>query len=357
MVGNVDAFQLSGDTRYPLFCYFMRKINILKTLLLILSFSFSIFAQNTLKKIRVQGNKFVTEDGKTIVFRGMNVADPDNLHTKGHWNKMFFQEVKNWGANIVRFPVHPTAWRKQGKANYLKLLDDGVKWATELGMYVIIDWHSIGNLRTEMYQADMYETTQKETFEFWRTMAQHFKGNTTVAFLELFNEPTIQNGQLGTCSWTQWKTLNEEMIGIIRAHDNDAIPLVAGFNWAYDLTPIKENPINAAGIAYVSHPYPMKRGGKPWEDKWTADWGFVAEKYPLLLTEIGFCGPEEQGAHVPVISDESYGDAITKYTADRGISWVGWVFDNQWAPRMFSDWNFTPTRQGKYFKKVLLEGK
>mgnify|MGYP001806368286 CR=1 FL=1 len=329
----------------------------LQTHLLLLTFSVllsSAFAQTALKKIKVQGNQFVAQDGKAMVFRGLNVADPDNLHTKGHWEKVFFQEIKNWGANIVRFPVHPSAWRKRGKAEYLKLLDDGVKWATELGLYVIIDWHSIGNLRTEMYQSDNYETTQKETFEFWRTMAKHFKGNNTVAFFELFNEPTVAGGQLGTCSWEQWKTLNEEMIGIIRAHGNDAIPLVAGFNWAYDLTPVKENPINAVGIAYVSHPYPMKRS-KPWEDKWTVDWGFVAKKYPLILTEIGFSGTEEVGAHVPVISDESYGEAITKYTAEQGISWVGWVFDDRWAPRMFSDWNFTPTRQGKYFKKALLE--
>lgn len=45
-----------------------------------------------------------------------------------------------------------------------------------------------------MYQSDMYETTQKESFEFWRTMAKHHKGNNTVAFFELFNEPTTYNG-------------------------------------------------------------------------------------------------------------------------------------------------------------------
>ncbi|MEZ4901601.1 MAG: glycoside hydrolase family 5 protein [Spirosomataceae bacterium] len=311
-------------------------------------------SQIPLPKVKVKGNQFVTEDGEKVVFRGLNLADPDKLFQSGHWRKDLFEEAKNWGANVVRFPVHPAAWRKQGKTDYLKLLDDGVKWATDLGLYVIIDWHSIGNLRTEMYQADMYETTQKETFEFWRTMAKHFKGNTTVAFFELFNEPTTYNGQLGTCTWAQWAALNEEMIGIIRAHGNEAIPLVAGFNWAYDLTPVKETPIKAEGIGYVSHPYPMKRP-QPWEPKWTTDWGYVAEKYPLILTEIGFSGSEEIGAHVPVISDESYGDVITKYTAQRGISWIVWVFDDRWAPRMFSDWNFTPTRQGKYFKKVLLE--
>ncbi len=309
-----------------------------------------------LKQIKVKGNNFVIDDDKPFIFRGLNASDPDRLQTIGHWNKAYFEEMKNWGANIVRFPIHPRAWRKQGKMNYLKMLDDGVQWATELGIYVIMDWHSIGNLRTEMYQDDMYDTTQKETFDFWRAMAKHFKGNTTVAFFELFNEPATYNGQLGTCSWSDWKKLNEEMIGIIRAHGNTAIPLVAGFNWAYDLTSVLNDPLSIEGIAYVSHPYPMKRQ-KPWKDQWAKDWGFVKEKYPVILTEIGFSGAEEDGAHVPVISDESYGDAITKYCDEQGISWVIWVFDPQWAPRLFTDWNYNLTRQGTYFKKALMDRK
>jgi endoglucanase len=307
----------------------------------------------TLSQVTVSGNKFMA-DGKVIVFRGLDASDPDKLEKQGRWNKAYFEAMKSWGANLVRFPVHPTAWRSRGKDNYIKLLDDGVKWATELGLYVNIDWHSIGNLRTEMYQSAMYETTRKETYEFWRTMADHFKGNTTVAFFELFNEPTVMDGKLGSCSWKEWKAMNEEMILIIRANGAKAIPLVAGFNWAYDLTPVADDPINASGIAYVSHPYPQKRM-KPWEPKWTKDWGFVARKYPLMLSEIGFCGPDEKGAHVPVISDESYGDAITKYCDDNGISYSVWVFDPQWAPMLISDWNFTPTRQGRYFKQALLK--
>jgi hypothetical protein len=160
------------------------------------------------------------------------------------------------------------------------------------------------------------------------------------------------NGQLGTCTWAQWKDMMEELIGVIRENGSTTVPLVAGFNWAYDLTPVATDPINAEGIGYVSHPYPMKRQ-KPWEDQWTRDWGFVAEKYPLILTEIGFCGPDDRGAHVPVISDESYGDAITKYCGERGISYTVWVFDPNWSPMLFTDWNFTPSRQGRYFKNAL----
>jgi hypothetical protein len=313
-------------------------------------------AQNgsKLSKISVKGNSFVTADGKPIVFHGLNISDPDKLDREGKFEKRHFEEIKNWGANLVRFPIHPTAWRNRGQQEYLKLLDKGIALAEEQGLYVILDWHSIGNLKTEMYQNPMYETTQKETYEFWRTIARHYKDNTTVAFFELFNEPTVMNGELGRCSWSEWKSMMEEIIGIIRATGSTTVPLVAGFNWAYDLTEVAKDPINAEGIGYVSHPYPQKRK-KPWEKQWTADWGFVAGKYPLILTEIGFCGADDRGAHIPVISDESYGDAIVAYTKARSISYVVWVFDPHWSPMMFSDWNYTPTRQGKYFKKVMLE--
>ena len=313
------------------------------------------FAQQNapVKRIQVKGNQFVTEDGlDTLVFRGLNASDPDKLASEGHWNEAYFDEMVKWGANIVRFPVHPTAWRRRGQDAYLQLLDQGVQWAKARRLYVVIDWHSIGNLRSQLYQDPMYETTLKETFEFWRTMAKHYKDEPTVAFFELFNEPTVYNSQLGVCTWAQWRDIMEETITIIRAHGCRAVPLVAGFNWAYDLTPVATDPIRAEGIAYVSHPYPMKRA-KPWEEQWTKDWGFVAEKYPLVLTEIGFCGADDPGAHIPVISDESYGDAITAYCAAKGISYVVWVFDPRWAPSLFTDWNFTPTRQGKYFKKAL----
>ena len=75
----------------------------------------------------------------------------------------------------------------------------------------------------------------------------------------------------------------------------------------------------------------------------------------LINTEIIFCGAEELEEQMPVISDESYGDAITKYCSEKGISYVVWVFDPRWSPSLFTDWDFTPSRQGRYFKKALRE--
>ncbi len=312
----------------------------------------TLFAQNTLSRIHVKGNNFVDDKGNTVVFRGLNTSDPHKLDNQGYWTLEYFKEIKNWGANLVRFPIHPPNWRERGHDAYFELLDKGIKWAEELEMHVIIDWHSIGNLRTEMYQSDIYDTTQKETFDFWRKIAVRYGNNTTVAFYEIFNEPTTYNHTLGTINWEQWVDINKEIITIIRANGGKGVPLVAGFNWAYDLTPLKTNPLTIEGIAFVSHPYPQKRE-KPWEAKWDNDWGFIKETHPLILTEIGFCGPEDPGAHSPVISDESYGDAITNYCDQKGISYMIWVFDKEWAPRLFIDDDYTPSRHGKYFKKKL----
>ena len=101
--------------------------------------------------VRVDGNRFAGPGGETLMFRGFSVADPDKLEREGRWNRRLFEEARRWSANVVRLPVHPSAWRARGPEAYLELLDDGIRWAEELGLYVIMDWHSIGNLQTELF--------------------------------------------------------------------------------------------------------------------------------------------------------------------------------------------------------------
>jgi aryl-phospho-beta-D-glucosidase BglC (GH1 family) len=194
----------------------------------------------------------------------------------------------------------------------------------------------------------MYETSMPETFNFWRIMAAHFNGNHTVAFFELFNEPTVFNGKLGSMSWDEWRQINEDMITVIRAYDKETIPLVAGFDWAYDLTPLRISPIRAEQIGYVTHPYPFKRP-RPWPPKWEEDFGFAADRFPIIATEIGFNtgdGTREQGI--------GYGNEITSYLESRGISWIAWCFDPEWGPTMISSWDtFGLTDEGKFFTDVM----
>lgn len=302
--------------------------------------------------VRVEGNHFVDPQGNELIFRGLCFSDPVKLIGDGQWNEQYFAEAASWGANVVRFAVHPTNLNALGWEETFQAMDQGIAWAKRHGLYVIMDWHSIGNLKEERYMTDMYDTTQEETFRFWRTVAQRYKEEPTVALYELFNEPTVTAEGVGDCSWTEWKQLQERIIDTVRTYNPKAVCLCAGFNWAYDLTPVAQEPVDRPNVAYVSHPYPMKRD-QPWEEQWEQDFGFVADTYPVICTEIGFCLADEPGAHIPVISTEVYGEHITRYLAQKGISFTVWCFDPQWAPMLISDWDFTPTTQGRFFKAYL----
>jgi endoglucanase len=69
--------------------------------------------------IKVEGNRFVNEYGQTVIFQGVNIADPDKLAKAGKWEKKHFEEAKNWGSNIIRLPIHPAAWRERGSEEYI----------------------------------------------------------------------------------------------------------------------------------------------------------------------------------------------------------------------------------------------
>jgi len=301
---------------------------------------------NALPLIQVKGNRLLNPAGDTILFHGVAIADLDKVEGQGHFNKELFVRIKELGANIVRLPVHPVAWRDRTPEKYLKLLDQAIAWCTDESLYVDIDWHSIGNLEEGLFQDASYNTSIRETFNFWKTIARHYAGHNTVAFIELFNEPTDFNGRLGTLSWEQWKTLNEHLIKLVRAYGVKSIPLVAGFDWAYDLTPLRYDPIDAEGIGYVVHPYPHKRT-PPYVPKWEEDFGFAADKYPVVATELGFTLPTLQ-------ANLDYGRTIMQYFKEKHISWIWWVFDPDWKPSMFTSWRtFAPTAGGKFFEEAV----
>ncbi len=295
--------------------------------------------------IRVVGNRFVNSSGDTILFHGLAVADPDNLEQRGFWNKNLFIEAKQLGATIVRIPVHPAAWRDRTPEKYLKLLDQAVEWCTEESLYVDIDWHSIGNLEGGLYQSTVYCTSIQETSAFWATIASRYGGHHTVAFSELFNEPTNASGRLGSVSWDEWKKVNEDLIRLIRSYNNQSIPLVAGFDWAYDLTPLHYGPIDAEGIGYSVHPYPHKRT-PPYEPKWDGDFGFVAAKYPVVATELGFTLPDWK-------SNLEFGNSVIKYFNKNHISWIWWILDPLWRPALLQSWEgFKLNEGGKFFEEA-----
>jgi hypothetical protein len=54
------------------------------------------------------------------------------------------------------------------------------------------------------------------------------------------------------------------------------------------------------------------------------------------------------------IGDDHYGPSIIRYLEGKGISWLCWVFDPEWHPRMLKSWeDYELTGGGEFFKKAL----
>jgi endoglucanase len=306
-----------------------------------------------LPQISIDGNKFVTPDGVQIIFKGVAMPDMFRLDETGHWNKKYFDEIKAWNCNIVRILIPPRSWRTYGKEKFFELVDRAIVLASQRNMYIVIDWHSMGNLKDELFQEESRITSMQETLDFWATVAKKYKGENTIAFYEIFNEPTDFFGKLGELPWDDWRAIAKTIVSEIRKYDTETIPVIAGLNWGYDLSYIAEKPFDIEKIAYSVHPYPQK-AKEPWEDNWEKKWGFVADKYPMIALEFGYNIEGEPGAHIPAFGSEDFGRRIINYFSKKGISWTVWCFDWRWSPTLLKDDTYEPTpTQGAFFKNVL----
>lgn len=87
------------------------------------------------------------------------------------------------------------------KEQLKQLVRDGVSYATELGMYVIVDWHILSDCDPNQ--------NKDEAIAFFREMSEAFADNDNVLY-EICNEPNS-----GT-SWDSIKSYAEEVIPVIR---------------------------------------------------------------------------------------------------------------------------------------------
>ena len=88
----------------------------------------------------------------------------------------------------------------------------------------------------------------------------------------------------------------------------------------------------------------------PREPDWETHFGYLADRFPVIASEMGFY---LKGEYENFVDDGSYRDAILKYLDEKQISWCCWVFDPAWSPPLIQSYRYEPTVSGKFFRDAM----
>ena len=260
--------------------------------------------------LTVTSSGIVDENGNAYQLKGVSTHGitwfPDYI------NKDTFEYLKeNWGANAVRLAMYTDTGDSYGycsggdKDEIEALVDTGVTAATELGMYVIIDWHILndGDPNTHIDEAK----------EFFEKMSEKYADYGNVIF-EICNEPN------GGTTWSQVKSYAEEIIPIIRAN-SDAVIIVGCPTWCQDIDQVAADPIeNQENIIYSVHFYAASHK----EDLRNKVQAALDSGLPVIISEFGLCDASGAGS-----IDYDQSDAWFDLIEDENLSYFCWSLSNK----------------------------
>ena len=219
---------------------------------------------------------------------------------------------EGFGNNIIRFALYTDEngycdGTEERKKQMLEDLIEGVDAATELGLYVIIDWHMVGAENA----ADKNPLTyMNEAIEFFSYITNYYKDQDNILY-EIMNEPN------GPTTWAQCKKYAETVIPVIRAN-TDAIILVGNPRWTADLNSVMRNPlVGFENIMYTYHFYAADHGNT------TQVINAYNAGFPVFISEFGFMQSSGDGA-----LGLNNGERWKQVLDQRNISYVAWNISN-----------------------------
>ncbi len=250
--------------------------------------------------LTVSGQKIVDQSGQEFHFRGMGLGgwlepegymflmsgfanSPSQIHDEiqnligvdstnkfyDTFHKDFVTEadikaLHDWGFNLVRLPFHyniltppdsPGVYIQSGFA----IFDSLISWCKKYDIYVILDMHcapggesdqTISDYNSSVPSLWQDTTNQTRTVEIWRTIADRYKDEPTVAGYDLLNEPRWDfpdgNNQ-------PLHDLYVRITNAIRSVDTTHILFIEGNQYATDFSGL--TPPWDSKMAYSFHKY------------------------------------------------------------------------------------------------------
>ncbi len=143
-----------------------------------LFYSTPIYAAK-LPALKVKGTQLVNTKGKSVQLKGVSTHGLA-WYPKYVNQKAFTYMKKNWKINVVRLALYTSEYNgyctgdAANRKALEKKIDQGVKYATKAGLYVILDWHILSDGNPKTYE--------KQSLAFFKKMASKYKKFTNVLY-------------------------------------------------------------------------------------------------------------------------------------------------------------------------------
>lgn len=269
----------------------------------------SLAAPSVSGALHVEGTQLTDSNGNAVQLRGISTHGlswfPEYV------NEACFRQLRDeWNVNVIRLAMYTAesgGYCTDGDKEQLKtLVKNGVEYATENDMYVIIDWHILSDSNPNTYIG--------EAESFFAEMSKEYADYNNVLY-EICNEP---NGGTG---WGEIKSYAEKIISVIRSNDEDGIILIGTPNWSQYVDQAAADPItDADNIMYTLHFYAAThKDGLRNTMAAALDGGL-----PIFVSEYGICDASGSGA-----IDEEQAKQWVNLMNDYNVSYVAWNLSNK----------------------------
>lgn len=257
--------------------------------------------------LAVKGTKIVDASGEVVQLRGISTL---GFRYPEYITEASFKTLRDeWGINVIRLAMYtdePGGYCTDGDREELKkIMIRGVELATELSMYVIVDWHILFDKSPMVYK--------DEAIRFFDDMASRFKDHTNVIY-EICNEP--QESPFASII----RPYSLEVIPVIRKYDKDAIIIVGTDNWSQDVDDVIGQEIDDPNVMYALHFYAATHQEKLLSKAQTA----IDSGIPVFISECSICDASGGGR-----IDREWGKKWIDFADEHDISYIVWNLSNK----------------------------
>jgi len=187
------------------------------------------------------------------------VTDMENIRTawRSNWiTQNDFTLMHQDGFNTVRIPFEASMFTDPNEDGF-KWLDDAVNWASQDNMYVVLDMHGApgGQSSSEdtgqqnQNQFFSSQTDINQAAQVWGEIAQHYKGNPTIAGYDLLNEP------VGAPNYSTLDSVYNQLYTAVRNAGDQHIIFMEPANYADIGNLPSPTSMNWYNVAYSGHIY------------------------------------------------------------------------------------------------------